>query len=295
MEYSLQRFVPQFYLRRFLGKSKKIWVYDKETDRIFATSPRNLAAEHGLYTLQNFVDDPLYLEKSFSGLEEEASTITDSWIRQLATDDKVMIGSDDREAMSLYLALQLLRTTEARTLMLQGLFDSSEVHPTADELQMLHLRLLWNDGLVEETKKTLSNFLWMFAKSISNKPFWTSDDPVRVRSLTEKNCLTWAQINQESAYLAWPITPKWILFCYDRSCFRNLDRIERFENHVSPVPMTAALIDAENIPQVGHAHRFVFSDSPDFFRAKEFCDLHPILRNPDRGRFENPSRTSGVG
>ena len=284
MDYSLPHFVPQFYLRRFAGVDGKIWVYDKATDQTFPCNPKNLAGEHRLYTLPDAVGDPSQLEKWFAGIEDEAASITSSWISQLTSSEEVGIAGDERKAMSLYLTLQLFRTPEARTLLLQGL-ESHCPSPSAAAIQALHLSLLLDDDLIIKTANIVDSFAWGFARNISENSLWTSDDPIRVRSLRQHRCLTWAQIDEDGAYLAYPLTPRWILYCYDRRLFPK--GTERFENRVSPVPLSSGLVDAENIPHVGHAQRFVFADQRDFTRAKEFCELHPILRERDRNRFDS--------
>ena len=121
VEYSLHHFVPRFYLKRFVDADGLLWVYDKETDRVFSSTPRNLAAERGFYTLPDGFPDPLLLEQQFSELEEQAALITKDWLNQLASANSIHLPDTNREVMSLYLATQLLRTSEARTLLVQGL------------------------------------------------------------------------------------------------------------------------------------------------------------------------------
>ena len=57
--------------------------------------------------------DPLTMEKQFSQLEGEVALITGhwlEWLRDLKPMEKVEIPEIDRELVSLYLALQFLRT-----------------------------------------------------------------------------------------------------------------------------------------------------------------------------------------
>ena len=75
----LHHYVPQFYLRRFLDREGRLWVWDKIKDETFATSPGRIAAETNFYFLSEFVQqgyDPLTMEKQFSDLEHHASIIT---------------------------------------------------------------------------------------------------------------------------------------------------------------------------------------------------------------------------
>ncbi|MFH1560832.1 MAG: DUF4238 domain-containing protein [Chloroflexota bacterium] len=209
MEYSLHHFVPQFYLSRFSDGDGLLWVYDKDSDRVFATTPRNLASERGFYALPDSFPDPLLLEKQFSDLEGQAALITQDWLDQLASGDSVDIPDINREIMSLYLATQLLRTSEARTMLLQGLANPG-VASSEDETQRgMHIfAMLWNDDLVSEIATWIHACTWMFSMNPSPKSLYTSDDPVKVRSRTRH--LTWAQTSETGAYLGHSEKP---LYC----------------------------------------------------------------------------------
>jgi hypothetical protein len=50
----LHHYVPQFYLRRFVGRDGNLWVWDKTKDRAFASSPGSVAAETQFYRLHDF-------------------------------------------------------------------------------------------------------------------------------------------------------------------------------------------------------------------------------------------------
>ena len=120
---SLHHYVPQFYLKRFVDDDGHVWVYDKDTDRVFASAPKNVAAEHGFYTLPDMFPEPSLLEGQFSELEGEAALITEDWLNHLEPGCSIEIPDVNREIMALYITTQLLRTSESRTLLLQGIED----------------------------------------------------------------------------------------------------------------------------------------------------------------------------
>ena len=45
----LQHYVPQLLLRQFAGADAKLWAYDAENRRMFASNPKGLAAEGFFY------------------------------------------------------------------------------------------------------------------------------------------------------------------------------------------------------------------------------------------------------
>ena len=119
----LHHYVPQFYLRRFTDASDRLWLWDRDHDRTFTARPRNVAAERHFYRLTELVEqghDPLTMEKQFSDLEGQVACITDQWLdwlRQMEPEEKIPIPDINRELVSLYIALQFLRTADAREIL----------------------------------------------------------------------------------------------------------------------------------------------------------------------------------
>lgn len=275
MEYSLHHFVPQFYLKRFTDSDGLIWVYDKDGDRVFSATPRNLAAEHGFYTLPDFFPAPALWERQFGDLEEQAALITQDWLERLKPGYMIEILAVNREIISLYLTTQLLRTSEARTLLLQGI-----AHSEGKYQQELHIALLWDSGVVKDISDWIYSCIWTFRFNSMPQSLYTSDDPIKVRSRTQH--LHWAQTSVPGAYLLIPITPRILMYCFDAQHWKALKQLDC---KVIPKPLEPELLKDANIQQVGHARRFVFSDGDDFSLAQEFCHRNPGAVGESRRRF----------
>lgn len=116
-------YVPQFHLRRFRDERGRLWAWDKEGDRIFATSTGSVAAEKQFYRLTQYEPlggDPLIMEKQLSEMEGEVSAITDQWLDWLSDMepmDKVPIPAINRWIFARFLAIQMLRTLDTRELL----------------------------------------------------------------------------------------------------------------------------------------------------------------------------------
>jgi Protein of unknown function (DUF4238) len=112
----LHHYVPQFYLRRFMDASGRLWLWDRDRDRVFRTSPSGVAAENSFYWHEELAAlgyDPLIMEKQFSKLEGEVATITGQWLcwlREMKPSEKIEVPEVNRELVALYTALQFLRT-----------------------------------------------------------------------------------------------------------------------------------------------------------------------------------------
>ena len=73
----LHHYVPQCHLRRFADKLGRLWAWDKQSDRIFRTSPGGIAAET---QYEPDGHDPLTMESQLSEMEGEVSLISLSLI-----------------------------------------------------------------------------------------------------------------------------------------------------------------------------------------------------------------------
>ena len=280
MDNILHHFVPQFYLKRFVGADGLLWVYDKDTDRAFSANPRNVAAERGFYALPEIFADSSLMEQQFSALEQEAALITEDWLGHLEPGGSIEIPDVNREVISLYITTQLLRTSEARAMLIQGIANPKTMSIGKDIQRELHVELLWNDKVVKQISGWVHDCTWVFRVNMMPESLYTSDDPFKVRSKTQH--LHWAQTSLEGAYLLIPLTPRILMYCFDA---RGWSELKQFNCHVLSIPLEPELVKDANTHQVGHARRFVFADRDDFLLAREFCSKHPGAVGQHRQRF----------
>ena len=278
----LHHFVPQFYLRRFVANDGQIWVYDKDADKIFHTSPKNIAAERGFYTLDQIFPDPVELEKQFNGIEQEAAKITDDWLNHLNIEKPIVISGTNRRDMSLYITTQLLRTAEARTILLQGI-RNPDVQSMDEKFQReIHIDLLWNLPVVDKICDWVHSCIWTFRFCKGPESLYTSDDPVKLRTSTKH--LHWGQIPALGAYALFPLTPTILMYCFEKT---HWEKLSSLEGCLLSKPLESELVRNANIHQVGHAQRFVFSSSNEFSLARQFCLQHSGVVGSDRKRFSS--------
>jgi hypothetical protein len=133
----LHHHVPQFYLRRFCDASNRLWIWDRDRDRVFTTNPRSVAAERSFYYLDFLADeghDPLTMERQFASLEHEVACITDQWIEWIRAGHlgmQIPIPDQNRALVSLFIALQFLRTADSRDILAR--FASTVGYGATDE------------------------------------------------------------------------------------------------------------------------------------------------------------------
>jgi hypothetical protein len=287
----LHHYVPQFYLRRFTDATGQLWLWDRDQDRAFRTRPNGVAAENNFYWHEELAalgHDPLTMEKQFSQLEGEVARITGQWVEWLSDMkpmEKVEVPDINREMVSLYVALQFLRTAGARDIL--ATFAEQKVHgkPVAErEKRLLHLSLLWEDSIFEELAERIRNATWLFGRNLSRTPFITSDNPVAFR--TGNNAM-WLKVGMYSGgtYSVFPMAPDIVMYCYPKE--PPWEMLGRLDCCLSPVAFTEGMVESENTGQVFMASRFIISSRDGFDRERDFAksigtDLHESHWKPQK-------------
>lgn len=270
----LHHYVPQFHLRRFANDEGRLWAWDKQTDRIFRTSPGGIAAEKQFYRLTQYEadgHDPLIMEKQLSEMEGEVSLITNQWLGwlpQMEPLDKVAIPRVNRWIVARYLAVQVLRTLDTREL-LSAVAEIDRGRPVdAREARELHTELMWDPHVVERFAKRFRHSVWIFARNESATPFVTSDNPMAFRSPDNRQWLR-SLVLVPGAYVVFAMSPSIVLYCHPRvGPFRKLGK---FADCLSPVVLNDGMVESENSGQAFMASRFVISTRPAFKAERAFA------------------------
>jgi hypothetical protein len=311
----LHHYVPQFYLRRFADEDGKFWVWDKMRDKVFRTNPKRVGAGSNFYRLYDFAKlgrDPLTLEKQFADLEGQVSLITDQWLywlRHAKHGDRIGIPNVNRRIVSLYVALQLCRTADARDIIvaIDGLPSNPDITEEMNEVGKwgtylwgtwlvdmlmkngeksnrnaksygrlsdrdeteIHTRWLWNLEMVHSIAERIEKSIWIFGRNLTGFPFITSDNPV---AFHEGNTHRWVKLGflARGAYLVFPLSPEIMMYCYDSKDLK-WRVLRKFGDTLSPVEFNVPLVEHDNAGQVFNAGRFVISPINDFKFAREFA------------------------
>lgn len=279
-----QHYVPRCYLDSFCDAQGHLHVYDKTTGRTFVSRPDSVAVEKDFYSLPpelTGTGDQRELETALSPVEADASDIIRNWTAGIDSPDFRILPAQ-RERFSLFIALQFFRTKEHRIIISE--FKKRILSPDQEmtEEGELHNHLLWNSDLVQNTADRLSQFIWIVAKNESSVPFLASDHPVVTKDSASKHWLTTPKLTQPGVQVILPLTPRLILYCKEPN---HWNTVSRFDSLLSPVAFTDYMAHHENSGQIGVSTRFVFSSTPSFSIAEEYCEQNPEIHDPDRERF----------
>src|SRR6185312_7497187 len=121
--------------------------------------------------------------------ESSAASIIDRWLIEIQNQQSVKISDEDRDSMSLFLTIQLVRTAEARTQIIQYNQALNRIFPDAgfDDSSYGHFRLFLDADFINEMADVIASYLWIFAKNSSCTAFYTSDNPLIVHSMERQN------------------------------------------------------------------------------------------------------------
>jgi hypothetical protein len=169
----LHHYVPRFYLDRFADESGRLWAWDKTKDVAFRTRSERVAAETHFYRMQELAEagyDALTLEKQLAYLEGETNLIMGQWLGWLANlerGEQIPIPKTNRDEVSLFIAIQFLRTADTR----DTLHALSEKSLSVREQTRLHTALMWDEQLVQDIRDQLKSSVWIFGRNGSENSF----------------------------------------------------------------------------------------------------------------------------
>jgi hypothetical protein len=272
----LHHYVPRFYLKRFVDARGHLHVWDKAQDIVFRTTPGRVAAENDFYWHRELAEhghDPLTMEKQFAEIEADAALVTSQWLDWLTEaepEEQIPIPPTNRELVSLFIALQYLRTADTRDLL--HAIHEQHVMPEKPEVldvpaSELHLQLLWDEELVQDLADRVRQGVWLFARNGSTRSLVTSDNPVAFRTSDNRQ---WRRLMflGPGAYAVYPLSPRVVMYCFDEGL---RTKVERFEDCLSPIVLDAGMVDQENSGQAFMATRFVFAPSDDLDEVRAFA------------------------
>lgn len=269
----LHHYVPQFHLRRFADAEGRLWVWDKQKEKVFRAAPSGVAAETQFYRLTQYEvlgHDPLTMEKQLSALEHEVATITDQWLEwipSMAPLEVVPIPRVNRRLLAQYLAVQFLRTRDTRDILSALVEHTRGAALSEDQAREQHTELIWDEEHVELIARRLRRSIWIFGRNTSRTHFITSDNPVAFRTGDNRQWLR-AGFLSGSTYVVYPLSPAVVLYCHPPvGKFRAL---RKFADSVSPVIFTDEMVQSENSGQAFMASRFLISKGSDFSIERAF-------------------------
>ncbi len=301
----IQHYVPQFLLRNFLiGKNDKLHVFDKQTEKVFATNVKNIAAESRFYDFK-IMDQDLTIEPGLSKIEDMAQPIISSI---LEADSLTRLTAEDRATLCIFLAIQFTRTKwfreQFRELPRQLEGWIRERHGEDADLSSIaqHIKVPDENELaivaarsIARAAKDLSvhfaNKIWVLGATESDYPFIIGDNPIGLQNMTDMGPYGNLGLAVRGIEIYFPLSLRRVLAMWCPS-FENLFRAAALRDGAasgaqqvlaamesgSPLAYTPKHVLNFNSIQIRHAERFIFSSNGDFALARKMLSDHESYR-----------------
>jgi len=302
-----QHTVPQGYLKPFTYYGKRLYVFDKYTQRWNSRSTKSVASLPYFYDFPEDVrmdfGDPQLVEHIFSGIEPIFYNLRDDVLRTI--DRQGRITGKQRVAMSYFMAVQYLRTVEQRrnlTEMVRGVGSAAaQLVPEGEKktpalpemwdeynIALGHAGILFPPDMLYSQVQVLRNHIWTVGVNENEgaHPLYTSDAPVVMKAHSARP--GGIGLGSLGIEIAFPLTPRCLLVLWERTVFGNLVSLDGTVHS-----LTSERVRYYNRLQTLRSYQYVCSSSPDFSVAQQTCQRLPDVCHPDQARLRIQSvRTS---
>jgi hypothetical protein len=307
---TVQHYVPQFLLRGFAApQTEQVYVFDKQTEKSFRSSVRNLACERGFYDIED-EDVRDGFDRWLGQFEEHAAPI----INTLCDGESLQgLGSTEREWVASFIALQQVRTRRNREMWADVNKQMADAlrEMGAEPNQVRNFR----EFTLEENRRNAITDMpvmalnlvphilkkeWLLLSVPSGEAFWIGDHPVILANNANPGdgiCSTIGfAVPGIEIYV--PISSRLTLGCLCptiRDMFavgkaKASDPMQRkvCDEFLDAFAGNKALVlNSENVKyhnslQVGNAERFLFAAHDDFSMARELIAGNPRLKTGPR-------------
>jgi hypothetical protein len=300
----VQHYVPRFLLRHFgTGKKDKLFAFDKQSEKSFPTNVKNVAAESRFYDF-DIEGHELTIEP---GLERVESTAKPVIKKILDEDSLVPLSGEDRAALSIFFAVQFIRTKWFRQ-QFRELPKKLEEHARrvyGDDVDLSgiadHIRVPDDNELAFQTAGFImkhsrdfalqfANKAWMLAATDTKHPFMIGDHPIGLQNHIDMGPYGNLGLGVKGIEIYFPLSPRRALAMWCPSlheAFRTAVQVrgeagaravlQALENG-SPLQYTPEHVMNFNSLQIAHAERFVFSSADEFSLAKRMLADNPSFR-----------------
>jgi hypothetical protein len=312
----IQHYVPKFLLREFsTGKKDQIFVYDKHTQKEYPTNVKNIAAERDFYNYE--VDGVEHtLEPKLAALESKAKHV----IQQLLRSQNINVLTPlDRTILSMFMAVQFIRTRAAREFMrsaVDGIYEAIKSKGRGDPDWLKAVDTFVGDNLtearrrqfeVEQVESAPQSFAhhvlakqWLLCKSDSRHDFILGDHPIGLQNTESHNRPGSLGLASQGIEIFMPLSPR---FCLMLICPTVMARLKvlsgrgkgalydelKLASDVYRCAIMGETLDfvTENVInanslQIMFSERYVFARSSNFELAREMLRDDPEFRNGRR-------------
>jgi hypothetical protein len=304
-----QHYVPQLYLRSFTSGTGQISVFDKATRRSYASSVRDAGHENHFLSipeLDGSAGPGSHFEALFQEVEAPAAIALANVVSAAEEHRLMFLDQGEREILARFLAVQFLRTPEARTRVIEALecltrsimsikarqnameWDHKTISEAAripvEKYARVHAQFGLNPEQIATIAYALDSHVWRVMINCSDHPFYTSDNPLAFHCHVPRPGRG-VGIATYGVEVAFPLSPRLMLTLVHRGYARDVAP-NWLESEGMVGEGNDGNVEYYRWMQIVSARRFLFAPRDDFTLAREVCEQEPDLCDMDRKRME---------
>jgi len=274
-----QHTVSATYLRKFSRVERNgkyiVCAFNKQTNKIIETQPISICKLNEFYET---VEEEQVLERVFCNFEEKYNILYSELIGGADT-----LNEDCKDNLSKFIALQLLRTEQAKVdlkVMPKSLLetDGPNIEPTfkKEVEEFLNPEKIrgFNKNFILKNfsffSKILLEMKWILLVNKTRRPFWSSDNPVTFYNADKKGG---HGLTSSGVQIYFPLSSKHCLIICDPRLYSPLPSLNEVDN---------SNIDFQRCLQVNNANHFIFSREKEFLMAHNMINENPNIAKPNR-------------
>lgn len=284
----MQHYVPRLYLRSFStkvnGNTFLIYCFDKIGDKVFRVNIENIGGEKYFYDLDRGKNQ--VIENMLAKLE---GIFSESYAKLLQSRDIGALTSWDKGAISLFMAMQEIRTKEHREAlrkMAAQMKEKLSKYPMTEEFSKeldaiqgeATAKRMQIQSMVEHSRdyaKIIGVMKWILLVNKTKQPNWTSDHPITRYNNLDLGPYGNLGLLSPGIEVYFPLSSDLTLLVTDPALSILPDKFEVKDENVT----------FQNYLQVTNSTRHIFSVNDDFSLAKQVISDHPELKDTNRNRF----------
>ena len=233
-----QHTVPVCYLANFgingnQSRDSVVYFYNVQDGKADQSGVESFPVEKYFYDIENLGEHKQIIEKMFSEIEGELSTLLKELLDLIVIDPKdressiVQISTEQKNTLSAQIAMQATRTRAFRDYFKSVHQQLKDGLPFADipqykkaDFQRLHTTEILSFGMSNFYANLFDDRHWIFLINHTDTPFLTSDNPaIMIDNRKEKNGPI-SPVSDEATFY-FPISPIVAIEIYDKNVLKN--------------------------------------------------------------------------
>lgn len=233
-----QHTVPVCYLANFgidgnQSRDSVVYFYNVQDGKANKSGVESFPVEKYFYDIKNLGEHKQIIEKMFSMIEGELSTLLKELLDLIVTDPKdrepsiVQISTEQKNALSAQIAMQATRTGAFRDYFKDIHQQLKDGLPFADipqydeaDFQRLHTMEILNFRMSNFYANLFDDRHWVFLINHTDTPFLTSDNPAIMIDNRKEKKGPISPVSDEATFY-FPISPSVAIEIYDKKVLKN--------------------------------------------------------------------------